>query len=291
MRDKLSWALYADIVPDTESYGARCVEYVEVFINDEYAGVYLMMEPVDDAQELAKEGRSLAHTDSVYRSTQLLYSVMDRPYVENTVRENSAYELHYGGMANSFVMLKPYLELETMEDDAEFGNAAMERIDLESMLAYYLFIQAGGMTDNVYNNMYIHAHQTADGIRYRFAPWDMDLTWGRGKDEATGEFYDGLYNFGIAQRMIDLDAGGCTCDMLMSLWRDMRAGAFTEANVQMLIDRYTHELNASGAYARNAMRWRLEGASADGYEIVAFSGQHFETLDKLFAEMCEGNVE
>lgn len=288
MRDKLSWALYGSIAPQQEPYGARAVEYVEVFINDAYAGLYLMLEPVDDGRELAKAGESSAHTDSVYRSAQLLYGLRDRPYLENPVRENSVYELHYGNQDDPFALLGPYMALETMEDDAAFCEAALACIDLESILRYYLFVQAGGMSDNVYNNMYILAHPAGDGVHYRFAPWDMDLTWGRGKDEATGEFFDGLYSFGIAQRMIDLDAGGVTRGMLTRLWTQMRAGAFTEENVQALVEGYMHELNASGAYARSAARWGLGASSADGYEIVAFAGQHFATLDALFGESGAG---
>ena len=284
MRDRLSWAMYATISGENESYGARQVEYCEVFVDDAYAGVYLMMEPVDDAQELARSGREQPQTDSVYRSTQTLYRVSERPVIDNPVRGNSAYELRYGRAgADPFAALSAYLALETEPDDEAFCVQAMRVIDLESILRYYLFVKAGGMSDNVYNNMYIWAHCTGRGVVYRFAPWDMDLTWGRAWDAESGEMFDGLFSFGIAQRMIDLDAGGVTRSTLARLWKQMRGGAFTEETVSALVDGFARELNDSGAYARNTRRWDGASERAEGYDIVAFAGQHFATLDALFA--------
>ena len=277
--------MYATISGENESYGARQVEYCEVFVDDAYAGVYLMMEPVDDAQELAHSGREQPQTDSVYRSTQLLYRVSERPVINNPVRESSAYELRYGsGGAEPFAALSAYLALETEPDDAAFCEKAMQVIDLESILRYYLFVQAGGMSDNVYNNMYIWAHSTGNSVLYRFAPWNMDLTWGRARDPESGEMFDGLFSFGIAQRMIDLDAGGVTRSTLTRLWKQMRSGAFTEETVAALVEGFARELNDSGAYARNTRRWDGASERAEGYDIVAFAGQHFATLDALFAE-------
>ena len=64
----------------------------------------------------------------------------------------------------------------------------------------------------------------------------------------------------------------------------MRSGAFTEENVSALVDGFARELNDSGAYARNTRRWDGASERAEGYDIVAFAGQHFATLDAIFAE-------
>ena len=285
MRDKLSWEMYATLSAPGESYGARQVEYCEVFLNGEYQGVYLMMTPVDDAQELMRTSSQAPLTDSVYRSAQLAYAG-DKPILANPMRAESGYEMHYGDeFGEPFAALEAYMALEQEQDDEAFCEQVLACIDLHSILRYYLFVQACGMSDNVYNNMYVWAHQTKDGLRYRFAPWDMDLTWGRFRDGTTGEVYDGLFTFEVAQRMIDLDAGGIVRDALVEQWQAMRAQAFTEEHVQALVEQYTHALNDSGAYARNAQRWTGEPRLADGYEIVAFASQHFATLDALFGAL------
>ncbi|MGN0992004.1 MAG: CotH kinase family protein [Candidatus Ventricola sp.] len=287
MRDRLSWDVYAMIADEDEPYGPRTTQYVELFVNDRYAGCYIMMEPVDDGEELLKRGPGAPGTDSVYRSAQIDYAG-DRPYVENPMREGSIYELYHAPAAgHEFDALAPYLQLEQMgqgeAEDAAFARLAMDVIDVESLLRYDLFVQAGGMSDNVYNNMYIIARRDGGRLTYRFAPWDMDLTWGRFKDGDSGDFYHGLFSFEVAQRMIETDAGGVTRELLAQMWAQMRENVFREDVIERLVNGYTRELDASGAYRRETLRWRGEEYAADGYEIVTFAGEHFAALDAIFA--------
>lgn len=281
MRDKLSWDLYARLADGTKSFGARQTEYAEVFVNDEYMGLYLMMQPVDIEEELLKSGAELPLTDSVYRSFSTLY-IGDRPYVKNAARDESGYELFYTpSQTRQFEPLERYMALELETDDEAFAEQALAVIDMDSMLRQYLFVQAGGMSDNVYNNMYVWAHHTPQGVKYRFAPWDMDLTWGRYKEPGAESAYQGLFNFVAAQRMIDLDVGGAQ-EKLVSLWTQMRRRGFDEATVEALVNESTALLSDSGAYARNAYRWGLEESYPDGYGIVSFASEHFAVLDELF---------
>ena len=287
MRDRLSWDVYAMIAGENEPYGPRKTQYVELFVDDSYAGVYIMMEPVDDGDELQKRSASAPMTDSVYRSAQIDYAG-DRPYVENTMRGGSIYELYHApDSGHAFDALAAYLAMERLPEgeahDAEFERLAMEHIDLESMLRYYLLVQGGGMMDNVYNNMYIIAQRENGKTAYRFAPWDMDLTWGRAKGEGGDDFRHDLFSFGVAQRMIDIDAGGVTRERLSALWSDMRSRVMNDETITALVDGYTYELDASGAYMRDSLRWRDDAYMADGYEIVTFAAEHFAVLDEIFA--------
>ncbi|MBQ4608653.1 MAG: CotH kinase family protein [Clostridia bacterium] len=286
IRDRLSWAVYAKLADDTESYGPRDTQYAELFINDSYAGVYLMMEPVDDGEELQKRGADAPMDSSVYRTAQIDYAG-ERPYTENAAREGSIYELyHTPDTAHPFAALEDYLALERMPQDAEYDEAfrqlAAACIDTESMMRYYLFVQAGGMSDNVFNNMYIVAHRQQGGVRYSFAPWDMDLTWGRFKDAQTGEIYNGLFSFPVAERMLRTDAGGAQA-ILAQLWAGMREAVFNLENMQMMVDEAVSELTDSGAYVRDALRWRGDAYQADGSEILQFAAMRFEALDAEFA--------
>ena len=67
------------------------------------------------------------------------------------------------------------------------------------------------------------------------------------------------------------------------MWAQMRESVFREDVIERLVDGYTQELDASGAYTRDALRWRGEAYTADGYEIVSFAGEHFAALDAIFA--------
>jgi len=288
IRDRLSWDVYAMIAEESEPYGPRNTQYTELFVNDRYAGVYIMMEPVDDGEELQKRSANAPMTDSVYRTAQLDYAG-ERAYVENPMRDGSIYEVYHAPLSgHAFDALESYLKLEQLPDgeeyDAEFERLVMEHMDLESILRYYLFVQGGGMSDNVFNNMYVLAHRENGKAVYRFAPWDMDLTWGRFTSGDEGEFYHDLFSFDVVERMLDIDAGGVTRRMLCDMWANMRETVFNEENVQRMVDGYVHELDASGAYMRDALRWRGEAYLADGYEIITFAAEHFPVLDEIFSQ-------
>ena len=286
MRDRLSWDIYAMLADEHEPYGPRKTQYVELIVNDRYAGVYIMMEPVDDGEELQKRSANAPMTDSVYRSAQIGYAG-ERAYVDNPARADSIYEVYHApDMNRAFDALGAFLAIEQTPEgaqhDAQFERLAMAHIDLQSALRYYLLVQGGGMSDNVYNNMYVVASRENGKPVYRFAPWDMDLTWGRFKDSSGEDFYHELFTFAVVQRMIEIDAGGVTRDMLLDMWTQMRRTVFNEETVQRLVDGYTHELDASGAYVRDAIRWRGEAYLPDGYEIITFASEHFPALDAIF---------
>ena len=288
MRDKLSWDLYAMIAQDDESFGARRAEYVELFIDNAYAGLYLMVEPVDIAQELALEDSRRAETDSVYRTAALNFS-KGREYVKHPFRSNAGYELYYapGSGADPFAAIRPYIELLREEDDAVFAKKALEMIDIDSMLRQVLFVQGGGMTDNFFNNMYIWAHpENGGGMTYRFAPWDLDMTWGLMKVDI-GEEFENWLHFPLADRMINLNVGGIR-QRLYDMWQEMRRTVFSEAVLEEKISKYIHLLGDSGALARDAERWGTDMYYPDGYEIISFAAVRYPLIDAA-VELIAGN--
>ena len=59
----------------------------------------------------------------------------------------------------------------------------------------------------------------------------------------------------------------------------MRSGAFTAENVCRLTRAYSAQLNESGAFARDALRWGKADTWVDSSEIDGFAGEHFLLLD------------
>ena len=283
MHDKLSWDLYDAIDGDGKAFHARSTQHVELFVNDEYVGVYLMLNLMDVKKELALAGESHLREDSVYRSTYTPFS-RDRMTVEDplTYRSGFGYELRYTTKIGSeFADLQPYLALLTEEDDAAFARRALEMVDLDQLMRYVLFVQACGLNDNIHNNMYIWAEKTQTGLRYTFYPWDLDLSWGNRTGEI-GAGYDRWLYFPFADRLINLDAGGAR-GRLAQIWQEMRAEVFTQENIAGMLERYAAELSESGAMVRNEMRWNMGMSYPDGQEILDFAGTRFAILDEIVA--------
>ena len=282
MRDKLSWDMYALLSPHTESFGARRSQYVELFVSGEYAGVYLMLEPMDVADELAKSGPRAPMTDSVYRSA-VLKMEKDRPIMEDAKCNGWGYELfHAPDMNDGFCALEGFFDVWTQEADAAFEQKALESIDIDSFVRYVLFSQAAGLADNSGNNVFLWAHEENGRIVYRYKPWDMDRSWGID----AGYEYNYWFLLSVADRLLALDVGGARA-MALDVWNEMKEKGFTLETVETLVAQYAHELNDSGAALRNAMRWNSDHAIADGYAILVYCQMRFPMFDRLFETLAQ----
>lgn len=280
MRDRVTWALYGTGRPQEERYGARKIEYVELYVNDSYEGLYLLMEPYTHETELAKKSADAPGTSCVYRTGSVRDS-KDRAGRLGAYIEGRGYELHYEPEgAVQFAAIEDFIALCKEEDDAVFAQKLPQIVDMDSMTYYFLHLQAFGMIDNVFNNLFVIADWERGGYKIRFAPWDMDMTMG-----TPGYPYDMWVYFPPMDRALDLNVGGIR-EKMLTMWQALRQDVLTNENVDRFIAQYMHELNDSGAVVRNAQRWEMESDYADGYEIVSFAADRFSLLDQVFADMA-----
>lgn len=285
MRDRVTWALYGLGRPQTERYGTRQTEYVELYVNDRYEGLYLMMEPYTHETELAKKSADAPGTSCVYR-TGSVRDDKDRAGRLGAYIEERGYELHYEPEgAVQFAAIEDFIALCKEEDDAVFAQKLPQIVDIDSMTYYFLHLQAFGMIDNVFNNLFVIADWEKGGYKIRFAPWDMDMTMG-----TPGHPYDMWVYFPPMDRALDLDVGGVR-EKMLTMWQALRQDVLTNENVDRFISQYMHELNDSGAVVRNAQRWEMESDYADGHEIVSFAADRFSLLDQVFADMAAAQGE
>ena len=280
VRDRLSWSMIEQIWPKDEAFAPVGREYVEVFVNDAYQGAYLMMVPFDRRAEIEKAGAGSAQRDSLYRS---VIAAVDkgRPIDEG-------YELFIAPDAeNPFAGLQTYLRLDDGEmDDETFCREAAAHIDVPSLMRYTLLVQGMALCDNIFNNMYVWAHETAAGVVYRFIPWDMDLSW----EKEPGAYWDCWMIDALACRVIELDVSGARAE-LAAQWRQMSEAGFTIDTVREELALYQHELTDSGAFLRDAERWGKEQDEMDVSQIEAVAEYRFELLCRLTQAIGETGEE
>ena len=280
VRDRLSWSMIERIWPKDEAFAPVGREYVEVFVNDAYQGAYLMMVPFDRRAEIEKAGAGSAQRDSLYRS---VIAAVDkgRPIDEG-------YELFIAPDAeNPFAGLQTYLRLDDGEmDDETFCREAAAHIDVPSLMRYTLLVQGMALCDNIFNNMYVWAHETAAGVVYRFIPWDMDLSW----EKEPGAYWDCWMIDALACRVIELDVSGARAE-LAAQWRQMSEAGFTIDTVREELALYQHELTDSGAFLRDAERWGKEQDEIDVSQIEAVAEYRFELLCRLTQAIGETGEE
>ncbi len=281
MRDRLSWDIVGMAFDADEGFGGLPNRYVELFVNGGYAGVYLMMPPYDIGGEMRKAGQETVYRDSLYRVTRLEMA-RERPVLPDPTSPETGFECFYApSAAHSFDALEDYIGLIAEEDDAAFAEKAKACLDIDSLLRYALIMQLGCMVDNAQNNLYIWAHREDGGYRYRFAFWDMDLTWGL----YAGEEGDRWVELDVADRVIALDVDGARA-RAAAIWAQLKARGVTMETVEALLVQYTHELGDSGAFARDAQRWEKGHFYPDATQILSVASVRFAMMDEWVASLA-----
>ena len=281
MRDTLTWELYGKLMGEQAdgAFSARKTQYAELFVNGEYRGIFLMMEPMKARDEITKAGESHLLTDSAYRSIARGFTDDKYPLLVNPRMENSIFEARYTSNAERpFATLERYCELMTCKDEQEFKRLAEKCIDIDALVRYVLLMQVSAMTDNVHNNMYVWAKHTSDGPRYVLAPWDLDMTWGR-NTYLLGEMYDNWLTFALADRILALNAAGAA-QKLVDQWKIWKEDILTLETVEEIVGRCYEELSGSGAIARNALRWDMSIDDTGGSDILYVAKMRLEAVDR-----------
>ena len=285
MRERIGWELWNSLCSAEEPLGRRNVFYCEVFLNGDYRGVYLAMKPYNAAEELARAGAG--EEGALYR-TAVTRFLRGRPAIEHPKIPAGSYRVYASPGNDAQAGIEPYTQLLTEEDD-DFLRDFAERMDIDSLIRFDLFVQACALADNVFNNMYVCIARREGRTRIRVAPWDLDLSFGMKREDIGQEFENWVY-YPLIDRALLLDCAGLRA-RFAERWAEYRAGVFSEESVPALAERFAAELNDSGAMAREAERWQMEQYVADPQSLLDFWHVRLAAMDETIGRIAEGDVE
>ena len=290
IHNKLSYDVWRNIASDNTvaKDDGTTMEYVELFCNDEYMGVYGLTERID-AKEL-----SLDKSDILYKC-----SGFDMP--DTTIPEDfglsASYSVEWPKEYNSdtWVPLKNYLELFDTEEITDY-DAPRASLNMENAIDYNIFIILTRACDNyTRKNTFFVADYNNSGGGYSIikVPWDCNATWG-----------DGLYKGNINRQLYNPDWMYCAyvwsydikamyqCypdeiqKLMLARWQELRQDVLSEERLLGMLDEEFSYLHDSGAYDRNYVRWNEHGREhwKDEYIYEYVSGR-LAFLDTYFPDI------
>lgn len=277
IRDRLSMEVWnrmgAKAVSDDSYYGPKMI-YVEVFADNQYCGLYGLMEPVDGKQ------LNLAEEDYSYKRKNpgsVLYKRKVFKNVENIYEEVEGFEIKDGIMEEDAWMPMADLAKELTSSEWKERLQKSQILNEDSVIRMWLFIQMITGHDHTAKNMYYVAKYDEDlkyNYQFYFAPWDMDLTWGNVSVGEINPYYtafemdtlDNRVYWDIADTLIDENYHQAK-DRARDLYSQLRKTVLTDQVVDEIIQNLDHELRDSGAFARDKMRWP-EGIHAKDVSVL-----------------------
>lgn len=237
---------YASAEPDAVS--SIRTTHAEAFINKRYRGVYAFTEDMDRKQLKLK---NQANGGELYKGDDWLGAVTfdHLPILPTAPNEYwGGWELKYPDWeVASWNNLHNFTKFVKEASNQEFSNGIDSKINMDSFIDYFLFLNITYAFDNTGKNTFIGKYQSGDP--YFIIPWDLDGTFGYSwqgtRYNRTGEILSNtLYN-----RLLELNPNDFK-NRLATRWDELRQNEFSQTSLLAKFDFYKNYLDNNKVYDR-----------------------------------------
>ena len=237
---------------------------VEVFLNDEYRGVYCLTEVVDRKElRLKKNNGNIIH-GQLWKSKGYGASLMsgDIPFYDNTSDVWDVFETKYpefkDGMQADYKPLWRSINFVSKSSDKDFKDSVAYYFDLPVVEDYYIFVQTLNAVDNIGKNLYMGIYDQQTSPMITFSVWDLDLSVGSIYLKNYSEKFISpeypLENMNLIERLIRTDAAGFR-EKVRKRYQDARQNILSTDSLIARYRYYYELLKESGAAAREEKKW------------------------------------
>ncbi|PWL28251.1 MAG: hypothetical protein DCO96_09770 [Fluviicola sp. XM-24bin1] len=287
-RHKLSYDIFR--LMNSENKAPRC-DYLPIYLNDKYIGLYVIMEKVNGSwlgfDKANPQGSRLFKDPFVFVEERLPnVQEPDNYYQQKFPKQNSLDCNHELDTFKKFLF---------ESSDEQFIEEYKDWVDVRSLIDWHLLLLLTNNDDGLIKNFYLYSE---NGRPLKFVPWDYDHSFGR----------DGNYELNLIDRPVDcekvvligrlmhLPSTGYA-ERLAKQWKEYRRRQFGEGTLLSFIDANSKKLQQY--LEDNFKRWPLDGVGyldANNYdEEIAIMKQYIsmrlEQLDAFFSNLEYGEEE
>lgn len=229
-------------------------EYVELFFNNVYQGVYCLGERVDQKQLRIKEyTNSTGIRGELYKGKEwggaTLFSFLDDYDMFSIFW--SGYKYKYPNEEIDWTNLHNFVNFVVNSSNTQFYNNYKQKIDVNNFVDYYLFMNLSQALDNNGKNLYIAKYDKNEP--YFYVPWDLDATFGMFWDGSLCNYYEAIITNGLYDRLI------CDCSengfytLMKNRWNYLRTNTFSYENIINVFQNNYNFLLNNAVYEREGI--------------------------------------
>jgi hypothetical protein len=250
--------------------------YVEVFVNGEYMGLFILSDRIDRKQYQLEPNGGYIYKSKGWTQANFLQSY-SKPSNDDFFWNSAEIEQEYpdaddGGKPN-FNHMASFIDFVSKTSKAEFSAKFADRIAENSVIDTFIFLNLILAYDNAGRNTFWIFRNVNESPKVMHGLWDLDGTlgrdWNRVKVPASNGWYYGNNNnpsgtnyFKLFKRIIDGDVEGLQ-QKIYDRWVELKDKQLAPAEFNKLVDYYAEQQIASGARDREVARWRaLESQDA-----------------------------
>lgn len=240
--------------------------YIELFLNNEYWGLYALGFPIDEKQlQLNKEYVTDIYTE--YQFKKAGWNFVEE-WITNDELTAPGFELQSELVDETpaWELLKKYYKIIYKKGDK---IALYELSDIQNAINVMLFYNLIQGVDNINTydinmaNTFLSFKKYDNRYVSIFTPWDMDFsfgnTWEYGAKNATVEYGNDvsqnivmLGNVATILSMIDDTEMN---EMIQKRYTELRNEYWSNENINRLLNQYENTIYNSGAFMRDSQKW------------------------------------
>ncbi len=274
---------YNDVEP--EAVNGIKMEYVEVFLNNEFRGIYALGERIDRKQmKLVKyeDGIEGEFYKGKYWDDPVLFKGL-KNYDNNTD--------YWGGFEYKYPDKIDWKNLYNLVDfvvntpNEKFYHDYKSNFEYDNIIDYFIFINIIRALDNIGKNIYFAKYKSEEP--YFFVPWDLDgilgTNWRGNIDNTT----NGLLSNGLYDRLWHDCSDTGFRRSLEERWTYLRQNILSKNNIMSLVESNFNYLKENGIYNRESIAWSDydKNLTDIGY-ISNWLDKRLEYLDQKILESC-----
>ncbi|MBC6612945.1 CotH kinase family protein [Hymenobacter sp. BT507] len=266
---------------------AKCgisMAYTEVFVNNEYKGVYALSERVDRKQlKLKKYSNSI--TGELYKG-----SYWDKPVVYSGLYDFNNSKLDWGGFEykhpdekTDWSNIYSFVDFVINSDDQKFNEEYAKKFNIDNAVDYFILLNLLRAGDNTGKNLYIAKYKV--GEPYYYVPWDLDGVFGTDWTGGNSSYTEDILSNGFYDRLLKDRSATGFCSKLATRWRELRGSVITEEYIMAKFKRDNEYLKNSNAYEREMIAWDEYTYKDSGMlYIQVWLKNRLAYLDKTFGQ-------
>lgn len=271
---------YIDKEPDALS-GVRG-KVVEVYLNDEYRGIYSFTENMDRKQmKLKKFDKNGIIRGVLWKSKNYGCSTMN--YVPDIYNNKEpmmdVFEAKYPDLedldSTDYHTLWNAIDFVVNSNNTDFKKHVNEYFDIPVVIDYYLFVTLLNALDNEGKNMYWAVYDQTKNKMITPAVWDLDISMGaKSALQYNEDFISPEFNSGdvlnLITRLKNLNVDNFN-NKVCNRYAQLRKTVFSIDILQKRYKYYYNLLKASGAAEREAEKWSMDSDILG--EIIDFDSE------------------
>lgn len=269
---------YLDKEPEAKN--GITMEYVELFLNGEYRGVYALGEKVGRGQLKLKKYKDGEIKGELYKGDTWGGTTFTNliPY-DNSSDVWNGFEYKHPKEEIDWGNMYSLVDFVMNSSDEVFMNEYANYFEIDNIVDYFIFLNTLRATDNTGKNLYFAKYDEKG--KYFFVPWDLDGTfgfiWDASKQDITNDLlFNGLYNRLWEDATFRLK--------LTKRWKELRKDVVTEENISSLFNHNINYLHSNKVYERESLVWEYNFEENNFEYVKDWLGRRLAYLDQEFGK-------